>query len=435
MFVLQNAWSAMVHHRWRTLGLTILAALVAGGMIVGLSIAAAAHTAQTTEYNALQPIASVRLDRKRVMQKEGAKKASDVDWSKHQLTLTQFLEYAQKASTESQVQFTTAFYSETAKLTAIQDSKQQNAKLPKGSTGVTLTGFSEQQALDNAINGKFTVVQGKFPGFETDSVGKVMVPQALAQANNWKVGDKVNIVAKEGAVAKEVTISGIYKNKQVVDGDQTGIDPQTAIYGSRLELAQLGIDMQDPDDTTNYLDISVGVPTPDDVAKIEKGMKKAGMSSDFKLVSSTIDEFNASIAPLVDSANKIRVALPTLIVAAALLLLLSLGVTWRGANEEIGVLLLLGRSRMAIAWQFFMQIMPSIVVGWLIGGLAFGFTTSKLATAIGIKHVVVPTLSIVGTVIWTGILALLVTLIIAFVRTMFVTKTSLLSSRLEVEHE
>lgn len=430
MFVLQNAWSAIGHHRWRTLGLTLLAALVAGGMMVGLSITSAAHTAQTTEYNALQPIVSIRLDRKSVMKKEGASKASDVDWSKHQLNLSKFLQYAQTASEQTQIQFTTAFYSETATLDAIQD-----AKLPQGSTTLTLTGFSEQAALDNAINGPFTLVKGKFPGFDTDSAGKVMVPQALAQANHWKVGDKISIIAKSGAQPTEVTISGIYSNKQSVDGEATGLDPQTAIYCSRYELAQLGIEMQDPDATTNYLDISVGVPTPDDVAKIDKAMKKAGLSSDFTLVSSTLDKYNASIAPLVQRADITRIALPVMIGIAALLLLITLAVTWRDANEEIGMLMLLGRSRLAIAWQFFMQIMPSVVIGWIIGALACGFTTGHIAQALGITHAVAPSLSIIGTVVWSGILTLVITLVLAWIRTLMVTKTAVLGSRLEVEHE
>ena len=98
MFVLKNTWAAMGRHKAQTILLVLTAVAVSFGSIVSLSILDAANTATTTTYNALTPSVVFRVDRNRIIAKEGGD-ASKVDWTKYNLSWEKYSEYVRRRRT------------------------------------------------------------------------------------------------------------------------------------------------------------------------------------------------------------------------------------------------------------------------------------------------------------------------------------------------
>lgn len=424
MFVLKNAWATIGRHRIRALLMVLISAAVALCSMIGLSVVDDAHTAQTTTYDELSPAATTRLDREAVMRKEGVTDPNAVDWTQYRLSLTQLLTYAQNTG----LQFSNAYYSETATLAGVEGLTGAN-----GSTSFTLTAFSAQEATGDTVNGGFKIVEGSSTGYDSDSAGKVLVPESLADANGLKAGDTISITPSEGQDAQEVTISGIYRNNDEVDAAKTGLDPDTAIYGSAYVLSALGLEMPDQSSTQNQLDVTFVLYSPSDYEKFKTKMYDAGLSRNYVIASPTITAYNEKIQPLVTLASQARIALVAIGVVGAVLALLVLGFGLAGRTAEIGFFTAVGVGRGRVGWQFALEVLFPLVLGWVVGMAAGVPLCGPVANLLAGSAQVDVNAGTVWTLVWIGVAACVVAVVVCFVRAAAVRLTTVLGSRMEVD--
>ncbi|MBT1176894.1 FtsX-like permease family protein [Bifidobacterium callimiconis] len=429
MFVLKNTWAAMGRHKAQTILLALTAVAVSFGSVVGLSILDAANTATTTTYNALTPSVMFRVDRTRVIAKEGGD-ASKVDWTKYNLSWENYSTYVEKA-TNAGVQLANAHSAETAKVNV------DGVSATKDGVQLAITGFSDADAVADSLNGSYTVVKGKDLSYDTNNdenaASTVLVPQALATKNNLKVGDTIKLVnPSDSSQTLEVKISGIYKTKSKSSEAQTGIDQDNTILASTAVTMSAGLTGTDTASTANLLDIAMVLQSPSDYTKFEKAVRKAGLSKDYTITSPTIDKYNDKIEPLKNGAAKVRVGVIAMYVAGGVIALLLL--VWgigRARTGEVSFLTMVGVTRGRIGWQFSLENLLPILVGWLAGAAGGFFAAKPLSNALAAGTNASVAAGTVWTVVWIGLGALAATLVICLVRANLTTATTMLGSRME----
>ena len=72
MFVLKNAWAAVMRRKWRSLLTLLIALLVTFGSMFGLAVAAENETANGATYDAQQANATITLSDKGFAERDGA---------------------------------------------------------------------------------------------------------------------------------------------------------------------------------------------------------------------------------------------------------------------------------------------------------------------------------------------------------------------------
>ncbi|PJM74095.1 hypothetical protein CS006_02850 [Bifidobacterium primatium] len=423
MFVLKNAWSAMGRHKARTALLALTAIAVSFGSVVGLSILNANTVATTTTYNDLNPAVTFRADRARIIKKYGGD-ISKVDWTKYHLSWAQYSDYVQRSG----VSIANAYSAETAKISI------NGVKATKSGATLAMTGFSDATAAGAAINGKFTIVSGKNISYAEDTAGTLLVPKALADANKLKAGDTLKITnPKDASYTQSMVITGIYENEEDVDADATGIDPDNTIYASAYTLSMLGLASTGSESTENDLDVSMVLNSPADFSKFEKGVRKAGLSKDFIIASATIDDYNAKIEPLKQLAAKTRPAVIALFVVGAVVALL---LVWSATSsrlrlEDAGFLRVIGISSGRVGWQFALEAMMPMLLGWIIGTVAGAFSASPISNRLATAANAAPNADVIWTMVWIGLGALLATIIVCEIRSAMIRPQSILATRME----
>lgn len=421
MFVLKNAWNGVTRHKACTTLLVITSAVVSFGLVVGLSITTAATTATTTAYDKLEPAVNFRADRAAIITKYGGD-ASKVDWTKYHISWTQYSDYVQKSG----VGIATAYSAETAKV------KAEGIKPTKDGATIALTGFSDATAAKNPVNGAFTIVDGKDIAYDENGVGKLLVPKALAEKNNLKVGGTIKLTnPKDAKQTLSMTIAGIYENKNKVDADVTGIDPDNTIYTSAYTSSTLGLVTTGDSSTENDLDVTMVLNSAGDYDEFQKGVRKAGLSKDFTITSSTIDEYNAKIEPLKQLAGKTRVAIAVFAVAGGIVALLLVIAVIRRRMEDIGFLTTIGVTRGRIGWQFALETMTPMLLGWVVGTVAGAFSSTPVSNALAANANAATTGATIWTMVWSGLAVLLATIIVCEIRAAIAKPQDILASRIQ----
>ncbi|MBW3087430.1 ABC transporter permease [Bifidobacterium sp. 82T24] len=421
MFVLKNAWNGVTRHKACATLLVITAVVVSFGSVVGAAILDANTTATTTAYDKLEPAVNFRADRTAIIARYGGD-ASKVDWTKYHLSWTQYSDYVQKSG----VGLSTAYSAETAKVTA------EGIKPTRDGATIALTGFSDATATKNPVNGPFTIVDGKDIAYDENGVGKLLVPKALAEKNHLKVGDTIKLTnPKDAKQTLSMTIAGIYENKEKVNADVTGIDPDNTIYTSAYTSSTLGLVTTGDSSTENDLDVTMVLKSAADYDTFRQGVRKAGLSKYFTISSSTIEDYNAKIAPLKALAGKTRVALVVLDVAGGVVALLLVVVAIRRRMEDIGFLMSIGVTRGRIGWQFSLETMLPILLGWIVGTTAGAFSSAPISNMLAANANATIGGGTIWTMVWTGLAVLLATIIVCEVRAAIAKPQDILASRIQ----
>ncbi|PLS31797.1 peptide ABC transporter permease [Bifidobacterium margollesii] len=435
MFVLKNAWSAMWRRWWRTLLLMLLALAVSFGSMIGLSVLKAETTATTTDYDKLTPAVTFRPDRETITEVKGKGDAGKVDWTKYRLSWNQYSEYVQKSG----VQLTNAYYGETATVRLDRLKKTTNAS--DGADSITgkladdtfaITGFSDENAAQDGLNGKYTIVDGEDLSYDENGAGQALVSEAFAKANDLKVGSTFTATnPSKTSTRQNLKVTGIYRNTGNVTERRTGLDPENTIYTNYYTMTVLGLSTTDQSGTSTNLDVAMILQSPSDYDKFVKAVRKAKLSNDYVIGSTTLDDYNAKVAPLKSLAAKIRPGLIVLAVAGAALAVLLLILGMRGRLEEVGFLTAIGVGRGGIANQFSLEALFPLLVGWAIGVAAAAFSVGPVSNWLTAGANASVDAGMIWTMVWIGIGVLVANAVICTIWVASIKTTTMLGSRME----
>ncbi|KAB5606530.1 ABC transporter permease [Bifidobacterium jacchi] len=249
----------------------------------------------------------------------------------------------------------------------------------------SLIGFSSDEAVANAANGTFTMSSGEVFGYDSDSDGDVIISKELADFNGLKVGDTFTVEnVSDEDTTYTLTIVGIYENTSDSTGQMggpmrsTSSDPANAIYTSVSTLAKLGLDSDSTLETTDsngdtteraaaQLSYTYVFSGKDDYETFVKDVAKAGLSDDYTVSSTDVEQYESSLVPL-DNLSQFALTLLLIVlgVGAVVIVVITL-FNVRERKYEVGVLTAIGVKKVKVAAQFTFELLVVTMIGLAIG--------------------------------------------------------------------
>ena len=429
MFIVKNALRSVTRSKGRNILIIIIVAIIAAAATIGLSIRQAAQTARESGLSNTTITAQIDLDRSKLISQQRSSSSSsssslssssgtpDFDslrksLSDKQLTLSAYKKYAKSSSAVAKTYYSlTASVAKTDSFQPVESSDSSsssssssdssdssNSQQGPGESGQSgmpgstmeqtqsgdfqLVGFSSDTAVSNASNGSFTMSSGKVFGYTSASDGDVIISKSLADFNDLSVGDTISVAdSSDSSTTHKLTIVGIYKNPSdsgsTMNGpnSSTASDPANAIYTSVSTLKSLGMDSTTGDDATAQLTYTYVFSSKDDYETFVKDVKKAGLSSDYTVSSTDVDQYESSLVPLNNlSSFALTLLLVVLGVGAVVLVALNL-FTVRERKYEVGVLTAIGVKKAKVAAQFVLELLVVTMIGLAIGTAAGAVTS------------------------------------------------------------
>lgn len=216
----------------------------------------------------------------------------------------------------------------------------------------------------------FKVIEGKNTARE--ETGKVLVHEALAKKNQWKIGDKVNLKVLGEEKELELLIQGIFSGKK--QEKYTGMSSDFSenmmftdyatmaqIFGKKKLVTSLKILVSDSEKlTTLKAEMSKKSVQPEDYEVIEEENQFSGMVESLDMVKQMI--FTMIMA----------------VIGAGIIVLSLVLILWvRERMYEIGILLAIGRSKMKIVGQFILELvfvsLPAMILAAILGRVFMGW--------------------------------------------------------------
>ena len=427
MFVVKNAWQSVTRNKGRNILIIVIVTIIAAAATIGLSIRQAATTARNSGLENTTITAQISLDRNKLISESKSDSSSsdgkpDFDAMRSaladkQLSLSDYQKYAKASSSVK-----STYYTETVGLAATDDfqpvtdstsssnssdstdssSSSSDSSQPQGNGGpgggdqpgggdsngttavsgdFSLVGFSSDEAVSNASNGSFTMVDGKVFGYDESSDGNVIISKSLADFNNLSVGDTISVTnPNDSSTTYKLTIVGIYKNStdsnQAMGGPMasTASDPANAIYTSVSTLKSLGLDADsnassdsDTSTSTTQLNYTYVFASKYDYETFAKDAKKAGLSNDYTVLSADVENYESSLVPL-DNLSKFALTLLIVVLAVGGVVLVVITLlNVRERKYEIGVLTAIGVNKVKVAAQFTLELLIVTMIGLALG--------------------------------------------------------------------
>lgn len=443
MFVLKNAWAAVMRRKWRSLLTLLIALLVTFGSMFGLAVAAENETANGATYDAQQANATITLSDKGFEERDGA----DPTWPDDHLMswddYTAFATAAQSAGLQFSYTVTESVpvrQSESIKPVGTAD----EASADDTGGELTLRGFYTLDAARANDLGRYRVVEGKHLSYSGRAPKGALISREVADANGLKVGDTFTVGHPTDAdTTMEMTVRGIY---EYVDddapsgrGDDASLSKdnrQNAIYVSAYTF--IVSNNLDSGEETGWakpdLSIMFMLSSPDDYQLFVKAAKKADaeLKDGYEISSPSLEAYRKSIAPLGALNDTMRITMIALWVAGGLLLVALVVSDGLRRREEIGYALTVGVSKARLGWQFMLEVWMVILPAFAIGALAGGFAAGPLGAALADGHATSMTADVVWTVVGAGLGCCLALALVAMLRVAAFRRISLFDSRSEV---
>ena len=210
----------------------------------------------------------------------------------------------------------------------------------------------------------FKVIEGK--NIAREEIGKVLVHEALAKKNQWKIGDKVSLKVLGEEKELELLIQGIFTGKK--QEKYTGMSSDFSENMMFLDYATIGQIFGKKKVVTS---LRITVNDSEKLAALKTELnKKSVQSEDYEV----IEEEN-QFSEMVESLDMVRQMIFIMIMAvigAGIIVLSLVLILWvRERMYEIGILLAIGRSKIKIVGQFILELvlvsLPAMILAAILG--------------------------------------------------------------------
>ena len=221
----------------------------------------------------------------------------------------------------------------------------------------------------------FKLIEGK--NISREETGKVLVHEALAKKNQWKVGDKVSLKVLGEEKELELLIQGIFTGKK-----QEKYTGMSSDFSENMMFTDYTTMVQIFGKKKLVTSLKILVSDSEKLAALKTELnKKSVQPDDYEVV-----EEENQFSEMVESLNMVRQMIFTMIMAvigAGIIVLSLVLILWvRERMYEIGILLAIGCSKMKIMGQFILELvltsLPAMIlaamlgrifVGWILGAI------------------------------------------------------------------
>lgn len=248
-----------------------------------------------------------------------------------------------------------------------------------------LPGYLGNAAMLQAINNVekdplfrsevFKLIEGK--NIARGEAGKVLVHEALAKKNQWKIGDKVSLKVLGEEKELELFIQGIFTGKK-----QEKYTGMSSDFSENMMFTDYATMVQIFGKKKLVTSLKILVSDSEKLAALKAEMnKKSVQLGDFEMV-----EKENQFSGMVESLDMVKQMIFTMIMAvigAGIIVLSLVLILWvRERMYEIGILLAIGCSKMKIMGQFILELvlvsLPAMILAAILGRIFVGWILSAV---------------------------------------------------------
>ena len=221
----------------------------------------------------------------------------------------------------------------------------------------------------------FKLIEGK--NIARGEAGKVLVHEALAKKNQWKVGDKVSLKVLEEEKELELLIQGIFTGKK-----QEKYTGMSSDFSENMMFTDYATMVQIFGKKKLVTSLKILVSDSEKLATLKAEMnKKSVQLGDYEMIEEE-NQFSGMVESL-DMVKQMIFLMIMAVIGAGIIVLSLVLILWvRERMYEIGILLAIGCSKIKIVGQFILElvlvslpamilaaILGRIFVGWILGAV------------------------------------------------------------------
>ena len=221
----------------------------------------------------------------------------------------------------------------------------------------------------------FKLIEGE--NIARGEAGKVLVHEALAKKNQWKIGDKVSLKVLGEEKELELFIQGIFTGKK-----QEKYTGMSSDFSENMMFTDYATMAQIFGKKKLVTSLKILVFDSEKLAALKAEMNKKSVQPEDFEISEEENQFSGMVESLDVVKQMISVMIMAVIGAGIIVLSLVLILWVRERMYEIGILLAIGCSKMKIMGQFILElvlvslpamilaaILGRIFVGWILGAV------------------------------------------------------------------
>lgn len=221
----------------------------------------------------------------------------------------------------------------------------------------------------------FKLIEGK--NIARGEAGKVLVHEALAKKNQWKVGDKVSLKVLGEEKELELLIQGIFTGKK-----QEKYTGMSSDFSENMMFTDYATMVQIFGKKKLVTSLKILVSDSEKLATLKAEMnKKSVQLGDYEMIEEE-NQFSGMVESL-DMVKQMIFLMIMAVIGAGIIVLFLVLILWvRERMYEIGILLAIGCSKIKIVGQFILElvlvslpamilaaILGRIFVGWILGAV------------------------------------------------------------------
>ena len=221
----------------------------------------------------------------------------------------------------------------------------------------------------------FKLIEGK--NIARGEAGKVLVHEALAKKNQWKVGDKVSLKVLGEEKELELLIQGIFTGKK-----QEKYTGMSSDFSENMMFTDYATMVQIFGKKKLVTSLKILVSDSEKLATLKAEMnKKSVQLGDYEMIEEE-NQFSGMVESL-DMVKQMIFLMIMAVIGAGIIVLSLVLILWvRERMYEIGILLAIGCSKIKIVGQFILEMilisLPAVIlaavlgrifVGWILGAV------------------------------------------------------------------
>lgn len=401
MYILKNALKSIVRSKGRNVLIGIIVLVIAVASCVALSIRNSANEIVSNQKANFDITATIGLDRSTLMQQARTNGTNMQDITlPDALTLTELKNYADSSYVKS-LSYSLTTSMDSSNITAVSNNTSNSSSgsstsassstasnrvavpgmgnfVNKSQGDFRVTGYSSTETMTDFVNGTYKITSGTMFS-DSDTARDAVISDELAQANNLTVGSKFTLTnPSDTSQADEFTVAGIYTDTSSSDGSQMNLFSNSAnqIITNYTALNNIVTTSQADDNTklNSQLTSSFSLKSADDVDAFKAELTAKGLNKDYT-VSTNIDSFNQSVAPLNNLSHFATIFLVLVLAIGAIVLVVLNMINIRERKYEVGVLRAIGMKKGKVALQFIAELFIVTFLG-LAAGSGIGAAAS-----------------------------------------------------------
>ena len=229
----------------------------------------------------------------------------------------------------------------------------------------------------------FKLIEGK--NIARGEAGKVLVHEALAKKNQWKVGDRVSLKVLGEEKGLELFIQGIFTGKK-----QEKYTGMSSDFSENMMFTDYTTMVQIFGKKKLVTSLKILVSDSEKLVTLKAEMNKKSVQSEDYEISEEENQFSGMVESLDMVKQMISMMIMAVIGAGIIVLSLVLILWVRERMYEIGILLAIGRSKIKIVGQFILELvlvsLPVMILAAVLGRVFVGWILNAVLQKEGLDN-------------------------------------------------